>query len=48
MNRASADNYLDDKMRETFGEYYSTFSIVKSMKNIDKVQARMPFTVSRF
>lgn len=46
MENANADNYLDSKMRETFGEYYSTFSLVKRIKNLDRIQARIPFEIN--
>ena len=36
-------NYLDEQMRATLGQYYEPFMLLKSINQIDAVQARMPF-----
>ena len=37
------NNYLDEQMRATLGEYYEPFLLLKQMNQIDMVQARLPF-----
>ena len=37
--------YLDSQIRETLGEYYSGYSIYKNLRNMNPIQARMPFDV---
>ena len=35
--------YLDAELRETLGEYYTTFSLLRTLKTQDRIQARIPF-----
>jgi protease IV len=37
------DNYLDEKMRQTLGEYYAPFEFLKTINTQNAIQARMPF-----
>lgn len=36
-------NYLDDQMRATLGVYYEPFKLLRSLNQIDAIQARVPF-----
>ncbi len=35
--------YLESEMRETLGEYYTTFSLLRAVRNQDRLQMRIPF-----
>ena len=35
--------YLDVEMRNMMGEYYTTFSLLQTIKTQDRIQARLPF-----
>ena len=35
--------YLDAELREALGEYYTTFSLLRTIKNQNRLQMRMPF-----
>ena len=35
--------YLEAGLREVLGEYYTTFSLLRTLKNQDRIQARLPF-----
>ncbi len=37
------DNYLDEKMKQTLGEYYAPFEFLKTINTQNAIQARMPF-----
>ena len=37
------DNYLDEQMRETLGEYYEPFMYLKSINRQSAIQARLPY-----
>lgn len=45
MSNMTADSYIDGKMRETLGEYYEPFMLVKTMNRRDAIQARIPFHI---
>ena len=45
MAKTSKNNYLDEQMRETLGEYYQPFMFVKNIKKHNAIQARMPYMV---
>ena len=45
MFNKSKSGYLDSQIRETLGEYYSGYSIYKNLRNMNPIQARMPFDV---
>ncbi len=45
MFNKSKNGYLDSQIRETLGEYYSGYSIYKNLRNMNPIQARMPFDV---
>ena len=36
-------NYLDAELRNTLGEYYTTFSLLRNLRNQDRLQTRLPF-----
>ena len=36
-------DYIDGKISETLGDYYDYAKFIKSLKNADRIQARMPF-----
>ncbi len=36
-------SYYESKVRETLGEFYKPFMLIRSLKNSDPVQARIPF-----
>lgn len=40
------DKYIRSEVEENFGEYYTGFRFLKNLKNADRLQARMPFTLS--
>lgn len=35
--------YMEAELRETLGEYFTTFSLLRTIKNQDRLQMRMPF-----
>ncbi len=37
------EGYMDSKMREMLGEYYSAFSLLRALNVQDRVQARLPY-----
>jgi protease-4 len=39
----STDDYMGSQMRAILGEYYSTFSMIRNLRNQDPIQARIPF-----
>lgn len=45
MAKTNKNNYLDEQMRETLGEYYEPFMFVKNINKHNAIQARMPYTV---
>ena len=45
MAKTTKNNYLDEQIRETLGEYYQPFMFVKNIKKHNAIQARMPYMV---
>ncbi len=45
MAKTNKNNYLDEQMSETLGEYYEPFMFVKNINKHNAIQARMPYTV---
>jgi protease-4 len=45
MAKTSKGSYLDEQMKETLGEYYQPFMLVKNINKHNAIQARMPYTV---
>lgn len=43
---STTDHYLSAGLKEQLGEWYEPFRIVKSLKNADHIQARMPFILT--
>lgn len=43
---SSGNNYLDDQLKETLGDYYEPLILLKSMGRQDRVQARIPYSVN--
>ena len=39
----STDDYMESQMRAILGEYYSTFSLIRNLKDQNPIQARIPF-----
>ena len=39
------DNYLDEKLQETLGDYYTPFTYMKKVSQQSAVQARLPYIV---
>ena len=37
------NGYLDSQMRQMLGEYYTTFSLLRTLDKQNPIQARMPF-----
>ena len=42
----SRNNYLDEQLQATLGEYYEPFKFVKSMNRQSAIQARLPYYVN--
>ncbi len=42
----SSNNYLDEQLQATLGEYYEPFKFVKNMNRQSAIQARMPYYVN--
>lgn len=40
------DGYIETQLEANFGDYYKSFSLIKNLKNADKVQARLPFDLN--
>lgn len=40
---AGKENYIEDKMVETLGESYHSIKFIQNLKEMDRIQARMPF-----
>lgn len=45
-NGFSSGSYIDEQMRMTMGEYYSTFMLLKSINRQSAIQARMPYVIT--
>lgn len=43
LNKTKNNNYLDEQMRATLGEYYEPFRYIKQMNNQSAIQARLPY-----
>ena len=39
------DDYINNQMKETMGEYYEYLQFVQNLKEADRIQARMPFDI---
>ena len=39
----NTNDYMESQMRALLGEYYSSFSLIRNLKNQDPIQARIPF-----
>ena len=37
------ENYIQGKISETLGEYYEPIKFVQNLKDMDRIQARLPF-----
>ena len=46
LNKTNKNNYLDEQMRATFGEYYEPLRYVKNLDKQSTIQARLPFFFS--
>ena len=45
LNEANPTSYLDEQMREVMGEYYEPFMYIKSVNQMNPIQARLPYFV---
>ena len=43
LETASGDSYLEKKLKAEFGEYYTGFSMLRSLDKKDYIQARLPY-----
>ncbi len=43
LNINNKNNYLDEQMRATLGEYYAPFSFIKGINKRSAIQARLPY-----
>lgn len=43
LNSTNKNNYLDEQMRATLGEYYEPFSYIKGINKQSAIQARLPY-----
>ena len=43
LNNAKPERYIRTQLEETLGDYYGVFQWTKNLKNMDRVQARLPF-----
>ena len=39
------DDYINNQMKRTLGEYYEHLKFVQKLKEADRIQARMPFDI---
>jgi protease-4 len=46
LNEASGNNYLDEQVRLTLGEYYAPFTYLKTINCRSAIQARLPYFVT--
>ena len=42
---SSYEALVENKLKEELGEYYKSLEFVKKLKNMDKVQARLPYEI---
>lgn len=45
MAKTDSRSFIDDKLKETLGEYYEPFSFLKHIDSRDAVQARLPYHI---
>lgn len=41
-----SSGYIESQLQANFGDYYKSFSLLKNLKDVDKVQARIPFDLN--
>ncbi|HIW44018.1 MAG TPA: signal peptide peptidase SppA [Candidatus Prevotella stercoripullorum] len=46
LNKTSGGSYIKAKMRQSLGEYYEPFMLLKDMNNQSAIQARVPFMMN--
>ena len=39
----NTNDYMESQMRALLGDYYSSFSLIRNLKNQNPIQARIPF-----
>ncbi|MGI6224286.1 MAG: signal peptide peptidase SppA [Prevotella sp.] len=44
-NISEGSNYLDDQMREVLGQFYEPFCMLSSIRNQNRLQARLPYYI---
>ena len=47
LNKTSGGSYIKAQMRQSLGEYYAPFMLLKDMNNQSAIQARVPFMIDR-
>ena len=47
LEQNKANSILDAKLRETLGDLYAPFVMLRNIKNQDAIQARMPFVINK-
>ena len=45
MSEVSGNNYLDESVKQVLGEYYEPLMYIKSTKDMNPVQARLPYII---
>ena len=46
LNKTSGGSYIKAQMRQSLGEYYEPFMLLKDMNNHSAIQARVPFMMN--
>ncbi len=46
LNQTSGGSYIKEQMRQSLGEYYEPFMLLKDMNNQSAIQARVPFMMN--
>ena len=47
LDMSKPERYIQYQMKETMGDYYYIFSWMKNIKNMDRVQTRLPFELKK-
>jgi hypothetical protein len=40
------EDYMETKLRESFGSYYNGIKFIRNIGNCDRIQARLPFELN--
>lgn len=44
--KSKSSGYIETQLQATFGDYYKSFSLIRNLKDADRIQARMPFDLN--